>query len=108
VKGRRLDSSLEWASRAHAALALECLKRCGENLDVAAGRLARGKQFDGKTLKNWRHELNAGRVGNFLAQQVWSNGMARIKELNQHELRQAAQAFIGHAVAEAQLRPVVY
>jgi hypothetical protein len=96
VENRPPISSLDWAIRAHAALALECHKRCGDNLDHEARRLALGREFTDGALKNWRVELINERVKNALAQITWSNGLVEIENLGQEvpQLRQVAKMHI--------------
>jgi hypothetical protein len=93
LNSRAMDSSETWAARTYAALALECLVRCRDPVDEAAQQLSRPHRYDWKTLKNWRRELKAGRVKNPLAQIMFSNGLARVKQFNDIELRAAAKEF---------------
>jgi hypothetical protein len=81
VSNRRADSSKVWSCRAWAALALECLVRCGADLEIAAEELSRHAPFERKKLKSWRSELIADRVKNILAQTTWGNGLTQIKGL---------------------------
>jgi hypothetical protein len=90
----RPDPSAEWEERTNAALALECLVRCREDIDVAAGKLARSRKFEAKTLINWRRELMSGRVANALAGIMFSEGLARLDLVSRDDLRQRAALFM--------------
>jgi hypothetical protein len=90
--------SEEWALRAHAALALECLILSGVKPAIAAKELAAGAKIDTETLINWRRELRAqSRKKNTLARTIFENGLTSIRELNKSELRTMAHDFIKQA-----------
>lgn len=91
---RPADPSRLWRARARAAVGLEALIRTGlHHTDAAAeiartfpdlGKLAGAKARSSKlatTLLGWRKEFTAGRVKNFEANQLFSEGIRRLAGL---------------------------
>jgi hypothetical protein len=88
---RRADPSQLWRARARVALGLEALLRSGLNRSDATAKIASQcssianlagvKAKDSRleiTVFGWRRELKAGRVKNFEASELFSEGIKRI------------------------------
>jgi hypothetical protein len=105
IKNRSPDSSEEWGARAHAALALESLKRGGEPLKSASREIASSTGLTARNLVTWRHELMAGRIKNELAMLTFKHGLADLEKVADAQgFRQLAAVFSQAALTLAKPR----
>jgi hypothetical protein len=113
VHNRRADTSQMWRARARVALGLEALLRSGLSRTEAAAKVATefpsiarlaGPRAKNSTLRTivfgWRKELKAGRVKNFEAGELFSEGIKeidRLATLKGHRIRKFAMSQLTQA-----------